>query len=94
MGGADRESPAATRAVAETFIETTIVEGTTRTEKNMAPERPGAWALLGRAEDETAMEPRTSEKSSCVEERAREWCAAPGAKRWGAGLDDTVLTRR
>ena len=51
--GPTGESPAATRAVVDAFIEGTIAEGSTRTERNLALDRPGAWALLGRAGDDT-----------------------------------------
>ena len=47
--GPTGESPAAARAAVGAFVEGTIAEGSTRTERNRTLERPGAWALLGRA---------------------------------------------
>ena len=57
------ESPAATRAVVGAFVEGTIAEGATRTERNPALDRPGAWALLGRAGDDTWIEPKAKEQA-------------------------------
>ena len=71
------ESPAATRAAAGAFIEATIAEGSTRTGRNPALERPGAWALLGRAGDDTSMEPAAKERAWTLDERA----ASRGAAR-------------
>ncbi len=59
--GPTGESPAATRADVEAFIEGTIAEGSTRTERNRVRDRPGAWALLGRAGDDTWAEPKPKE---------------------------------
>ena len=70
------ESPAATRAVVGAFIEATIAEGSTRRERNPALERPGAWALLGRAGDETWMEPEAKEGACTLDDRAAERGAA------------------
>ncbi len=61
--GPTGESQAATRAAAGAFIEATIAEGSTRTERDPALERPGAWALLGRAGDDTWMEPEAKERA-------------------------------
>ncbi len=71
------KSPAATRAAAGAFIEATIAEGSTRTGRNPALERPGAWALLGRAGDDTSMEPAAKERAWTLDERA----ASRGAAR-------------
>ena len=70
------ESPAATRAVVGAFIEATIAEGSTRRERNPALERPGAWALLGRAGDETWMEPEAKEGACTLDDRAAKRGAA------------------
>jgi len=71
------ESPAATRAAAETFIEATIAESSTRTERNPALDWPGAWALLGRAEVETWMEPEAKERACALDDQV----ASRGAAR-------------
>ena len=70
------ESPAATRAVVGAFIEATIAEGSTRRERNPALERPGAWALLGRAGDDTWMEPKAKERASSLDDVVAERGAA------------------
>ena len=88
------ESPAATRAAVGAFIEGTIAEGATRTERITALERPGAWALLGRAGDDASMEPEAKERARTLDERAAERGAARLAKRWGAGLDEMTVARR
>ena len=74
--GPTGESPAATRAVVGAFIEGTNAEGATRTERNPALDRPGAWALLGRAEDETWTEPEAKERACTLDNRAAERGAA------------------
>ena len=61
------ESPAATRAVVGAFVEGTIAEGATRTERNPALDRPGAWALLGRAGDDTWIEPNAKERACTLD---------------------------
>ena len=61
----------------EAFIETTIAEGSTRTEGIPALERPGAWALLGRAGDDPLMEPEAREGACHLDEVA----ASRGAAR-------------
>ena len=71
------ESPAATRADVGAFIEGTIAEGARRTERDPALERPGAWALLGRAEDDTWTEPEAKEAAGTLDELA----ASRGAAR-------------
>ena len=68
--GPTGESPAATRAAAGAFIEATIAEGSTRTERNRAVERPGAWALLGRAGDDTWIEPEAKARACALDDRA------------------------
>jgi len=70
------ESPAATRAAIGASFEGTIAEGSRRTERNTVLERPGAWALLGRAEDETWTEPEAKERAFTLDERAAERGAA------------------
>ena len=74
--GPTGESPAATRAIVGAFIEGTIAEGSTRTERNPALDRPGAWALLGRAGDDTWMEPEAKTIACTLDERAAERGAA------------------
>jgi len=74
--GPTGESPAATRAVVGAFIEGTIAEGATRTERNPALDRPGAWALLGRAGDDTWIEPRAKTRAGTLDGRAVERGAA------------------
>ena len=64
------ESPAATRAAVGAFVEGTIAEGSTRTERNRALERPGAWALLGRAGDETWTKPEAKAAAGTLDEQA------------------------
>ena len=71
------ESPAATRAAVGAFIEGTIAVGSTGTERNRALERPGAWALLGRAGDDTWTEPEAKERACTLDDRA----ASRGAAR-------------
>ena len=68
--GPTGEPPAATRAAVGAFIKGTIAEGSTRTERNRALERPGAWALLGRAGDDTWMEPEAKERAFTLDDRA------------------------
>ena len=70
------ESPAATRAVVGAFIEGTIAEGSARTERDPALDRPGAWALLGRAGDDTWMEPRAKERACSLDDVVAERGAA------------------
>jgi len=70
------ESPAATRAAAEALIEGTIVESSTRTERNPALDRPGAWALLGRAGDDTWIEPKAKKRASTLDDEIAERGAA------------------
>ena len=70
------ESPAATRAAVGAFIEATIAESSTRTEGNPALERPGAWALLGRAIDDTWMEPKAKERACTLDDVIAERGAA------------------
>ena len=74
--GPTGESPAATRAGVGAFIEGTIAEGSTGTERNPALERPGAWALLGRAGDETWTESKAKEGACTLDDRAAERGAA------------------
>ena len=74
--GPTGESPAATRAELEAFIEGTIAEGATRTERNPALDRPGARALLGRAGDDTGMEPKAKERACTLDEVVAERGAA------------------
>ncbi len=74
--GPTGESPAATRAVVGAFIEGTIAEGSTRTERIPALDRPGAWALLGRAGDDTGMDPKAKERVSALDDLAAERGAA------------------
>ena len=62
--GPTGETPAATRAVVGAFVEATIAEGATRTERNRALDRPGAWALLGRAGDDTWMRPKAKDQTA------------------------------
>ena len=71
------ESPAATRAVVGALVEGAIAEGATRTARNPALKRPGAWALLGRAEDDTWTEPEAKEAAGTLDELA----ASRGAAR-------------
>ncbi len=71
------ESPATTRAVVGALIEATIAEGSTGTEGIPALDRAGAWALLGRAEDETWTEPEAKERACALDDRAAERGAAP-----------------
>ena len=71
------ESPAATRAAIGASFEGTIAEGSRRTERDTVLERPGAWALLGRAEDETWMEPEAKERACTLDDQA----ASRGAAR-------------
>ena len=68
--GPTGESPAATRAAVGAFVEGTIAEGSTRTERNRALERPGAWALLGRAGDETWTKPEARAAAGTLDEQA------------------------
>jgi len=75
--GPTGESPAAARAAVGAFVEGTIAEGSTRTERNRTLERPGAWALLGRAEDDTWTEPEAKEAAGTLDELA----ASRGAAR-------------
>ena len=70
------ESPAATRADVGAFIEGTIAEGATRTERNPALNRPGAWALLGRAGDDTWIEPKVKKRASPLDDVIAERGAA------------------
>jgi len=70
------ESPAATRAVVGALIEGTIAEGATRTERNPALDRPGAWALLGRAGDDTWMSPSAKERACTLDDVVAERGAA------------------
>jgi hypothetical protein len=88
------ESPAATRAAVGAFIEGTIAEGATRTERDPALDWPGAWALLGRAGDDTWIEPKAKERACTLDGVVAERGAARGAKRWGAGLDEWTVARR
>ena len=44
--------------------------------KKPALERPGAWALLGRAGDETWMEPKAKERACTLDDLAAERGAA------------------
>ncbi len=74
--GPTGESPAATRADVGAFIEGTIAEGATRTEKNTALDRPGAWALLGRAGDDTWIEPKARERACTLDDVVAERGAA------------------
>ena len=74
--GPTGESPAAARAAVGAFVEGTIAEGSTRTEGNRTPERPGAWALLGRAGDDTWAEPEAKERAYTLDDRAAERGAA------------------
>ena len=74
--GPTGESPAATRAVVGAFIEGTIAEGATRTERNPALYRPGAWALLGRAGDDTWMEPKAAKRACALDDVIAERGAA------------------
>ena len=70
------ESPAATRAVVGALIEGTIAEGAARTERNPALDRPGAWALLGRAGDDTWMSPSAKERACTLDDVVAERGAA------------------
>ena len=70
------ESPAATRADVGAFIEGTIAEGATGTEKSRALDRPGAWALLGRAGDDTWKEPKAKERACTLDDVVAESGAA------------------
>jgi len=70
------ESPAATRAAIGASFEGTIAEGSRRTERDTVLERPGAWALLGRAEDETWTAPEAKERACTLDDRSAERCAA------------------
>ena len=70
------ESPAANRAAIGAFIEGTIAEGATRTERNLALDRPGAWALLGRAGDDTWIEAKAKERACTLDDVIAERGAA------------------
>ena len=70
------ESPAATRAVAGALVEGTTAESATRTERNRALDRPGAWALLGRAGDDTWIEPKAKERACTLDDVVAERGAA------------------
>ena len=74
--GPTGETPAATRAVVGASTEGTIAEGATRTEKNRALDRPGAWALLGRAGDDTWIEPKAKERACTLDDVVAERGAA------------------
>ncbi len=74
--GPTGESPAATRAVVGAFIEGTIAEGSARTERDPALDRPGAWALLGRAGDDTWIEPKAKERVCTLDDVVAERGAA------------------
>ena len=87
------ESPAATRAVVGALIEGTIAEGATRTERNPALDRPGAWALLGRARVGRTMEPEPKQRTESPEERRPKRGAAGRAKRRGAWPGEMAMQR-
>jgi hypothetical protein len=70
------ESPAATRAVVGALVEGAIAEGATRTARNPALKRPGAWALLGRAGDDTWIEPKAKERACTLDDVGAERGAA------------------
>ena len=70
------DSRRATRAVAGALVERTIVEGSTGTERNRAFDRPGAWALLGRAGDDTWIEPKAKERACTLDDVVAERGAA------------------
>ena len=74
--GPTGKSPAATRAIGADFVEGTIAEGATRTERNPTLDRPGAWALLGRAIDDTWMEPKAKERACTLDDVIAERGAA------------------
>jgi len=74
--GPTGESPAATRAAVKAFIEATNAEGSTRTERNPALDRPGAWALLGRAGADTWAEPEAKVGACTFDGRPAERGAA------------------
>ena len=63
------DSRRATRAVVDAPFEGMIAEGSTRTERNTALERPGAWALQGRARDGLKREPEAKERAGALEDR-------------------------
>ncbi len=86
------DSRRATRATARALLERTIAEGSTRTERNTALERPGAWALQGRARDGLKPEPEAKERAGATDDRRVEGRAAGGAKRRGAGRDEVMPT--
>ena len=64
------ESPAVTRSAAGACIEVTVAEGTKKTRKNQAGKRPRAWALLGRAGDDTWIEPEAKARACALDDRA------------------------
>ena len=70
------ESPAATRAAIGASFEGTIAEGSRRTERDTVLERPGAWALLGRAGDDTWIEPKAKERVCTLDDVVAERGAA------------------
>ena len=74
--GPTGESPAATRAAVGAFIEATIADSSTRTEGHPALDRPGAWALLGRAGDDTWIEPKAKERVCTLDDVVAERGAA------------------
>ena len=86
------DSRRATRATARALLERTLVEGSTRTERNTERERPGAWALQGRARDGLKGEPEAKERAGAIDDRRLERRAAEGAKRRGAGFDEVKPT--
>ena len=55
-------------------------------------ERPGAWALQGRARDGQKREPEAKERAGATDDRRLEGRAAGGAKRRGAGHAEVMPT--